>query len=66
MFLETRTSTHQTEHVRHPIPLRHEQKSIVELPEIELTVSARFKGRERSTADGEQKFRNVRPKKYFI
>ena len=40
MFLEIRTSTHQNEQHRYPFPLRHEQKSIVELPEIEHTVSA--------------------------
>ena len=44
MFLETTNKYPSNEQVRYPFPLRHEQKSIVELPEIELTVSAWLKG----------------------
>ena len=40
MFLETTNKYPSNEQVRYPFPLRHEQKSIVELPEIEFTVSA--------------------------
>ena len=65
MFLETTNKYPSNEQVRYPFPLRHEQKSIVELPEIELTVSARFKGRKRFTADGDENG-NVRPEKYLI
>ena len=52
MFLETTNKYPSNEQVRYPFPLRHEQKSIVELPEIELTVSAWLKGTKMSTADG--------------
>ena len=55
MFLETTNKYPSNEQVRYPFPLRHEQKSIVELPEIELTVSAWSKDQKGQRRTGDEK-----------